>query len=219
MCLIHHKANPTANIFILTNYASFAFRQSDRKQSMATEPLRVDSILLPSGGRIGMTLCPGKIGPGRVHPWQRKLDDDIESIVQWGASRVVTLMEKGELVSFGVGDLGTRIRERLGNHGWHHLPIIDGSVPSAKAEELWEPIADDLHSCLGAGKRICIHCLGGLGRTGVIACRMLVELGFSPDEALGRVRQSRPGAVETKEQLDYVIKLPELPAVQKRISN
>ncbi|MBK1736201.1 hypothetical protein CKO15_13170, partial [Halorhodospira abdelmalekii] len=147
----------------------------------------------------------------------RKLDDDIESIAQWGACRVVTLMERSELAAFGVGDLGSRIQERLGEGSWHHLPIIDGSVPGAKAEAAWEAIADDLHACLDAGLRICLHCLGGLGRTGVIACRLLIETGVDPDDALRRVRQARLGAVETREQLEYVLSLPEHPAVQRRI--
>jgi ADP-ribosyl-[dinitrogen reductase] hydrolase len=56
------------------------------------------------------------------------------------------------------------------------------------------------------GNRIVVHCRGGLGRTGVIAARLLIELGEAPDKALQRVRAARPGAVETPEQEDYVLR-------------
>jgi ADP-ribosyl-[dinitrogen reductase] hydrolase len=52
-----------------------------------------------------------------------------------------------------------------------------------------------------------IHCKGGLGRTGVVAARLLIELGETPNAALARVRAARPGAVETPEQEDYVLNL------------
>jgi ADP-ribosyl-[dinitrogen reductase] hydrolase len=46
--------------------------------------------------------------------------------------------------------------------------------------------------------------MGGLGRAGTIASRLLVELGWSPEEAIREVRRVRPGALETDEQEDFV---------------
>ena len=57
------------------------------------------------------------------------------------------------------------------------------------------------------GESVVVHCRGGLGRTGLIAVRLLVELGESPVSALVRVRAARPGAVETVEQEKYVLQL------------
>ena len=47
--------------------------------------------------------------------------------------------------------------------------------------------------------------MGGLGRSGMIAARLLVELGEEPRAAIQRVRQVRPGAIETAAQEDYVL--------------
>ena len=55
----------------------------------------------------------------------------------------------------------------------------------------------------GAGSNVLVHCKGGLGRAGVIACRLLIELGMKPSEAIVAVRNVRPGAIETAAQLDY----------------
>jgi len=57
------------------------------------------------------------------------------------------------------------------------------------------------------GQSIVVHCRGGLGRTGMVAARLLVELGEKPVTALQRVRAARPGAVETVEQEEYVLGL------------
>jgi ADP-ribosyl-[dinitrogen reductase] hydrolase len=60
------------------------------------------------------------------------------------------------------------------------------------------------------GESIVVHCRGGPGRTGVIAARLLIELGESPQRALSRVRAARPGAVENREQEIYVLEGVEL---------
>ena len=54
---------------------------------------------------------------------------------------------------------------------------------------------------------IVIHCLGGLGRTGLVACKLLTEQGIPAASALEQVRAARPGAVETPEQEAYVLSL------------
>lgn len=44
-----------------------------------------------------------------------------------------------------------------------------------------------------------------IGRTGLAACRLLIELGMAPHEALTAVRAARPGAIETLAQQRYVL--------------
>jgi len=55
-----------------------------------------------------------------------------------------------------------------------------------------------------AGEAIVIHCRGGLGRTGIVAARLLVEFGEAPEGALFRVRRARAGTVENRLQEGYV---------------
>ena len=52
--------------------------------------------------------------------------------------------------------------------------------------------------------------MGGLGRAGTIASRLLIELGTAPNEAVAAVRSVRPGAIETSAQLEYVLGLAEV---------
>ena len=54
------------------------------------------------------------------------------------------------------------------------------------------------------GGRVLLHCRAGLGRTGMIAARLLVELGTPPDAAIVSVRAARTGAIETRAQERHV---------------
>ena len=62
-----------------------------------------------------------------------------------------------------------------------------------------------LHALLSDGHNIVIHCKGGLGRTGTIAARLLVEFGAGPQTAIQSVRKARPGAIENSLQEQYIL--------------
>ena len=117
---------------------------------------------------------------------------------------LVTLMESHELEYLSGPDIGEKAVS-LGLD-WYHLPIRDVSIPGPEFEDIWKRAGTALRRKLRDGESIVIHCRGGLGRTGIIAARLLIELGETPGQALQRVRAVRPGAVETPEQEDYVLR-------------
>ena len=168
-----------------------------------SHPLQIDTLEPAGQGRLGLTFCPGKHDPhAQTGAWDRDLEADLCAVLDWGASAVVTLMEAHELEFLRVPDLGDRIGQ-AGLHWWH-LPIVDGGVPDARFEHAWTRVGEDLRRRLGAGEGIVVHCRGGLGRTGVVAARLLVEFGEAPERALVRVRCARAGTVENRHQEDYV---------------
>ncbi len=181
-----------------------------KPRTSETHPLQIAALDTRVGGRIGMTFCPGKRDPwAMTGPWDRNLRVDLRAIADWGASALVTLMEAHELEHLGVPDLGDQTQ--AAGLTWLHLPIRDVSIPGPAFETAWQAAGAALRQRLGDGERIVIHCRGGLGRTGLVATRLLVELGEPPAEALARVRAARPGAVETREQEQYVLRtVPEL---------
>lgn len=177
-----------------------------RSRTSRTDPLRIASVATPGGGYIGMTFCPGKRDPaGMMEPWDRDLAVDLGVIAAWGAEALVTLMEAHELDLLRVPDIGARA-EALGM-AWYHLPIRDVSIPDASFERAYQTVGGELRRRLEEGGRIVIHCRGGLGRTGMVAARLLIELGEEPTRALERVRMARPGAVESSEQERYVLRM------------
>lgn len=160
---------------------------------------------LPMGtGAVGVTFCPGKQGDSVFGaPWARDVGLDLDVIQAWGATAVLTLIERRELISLGVPDLGERIVRR--GLQWHHLPIVDLNPPGPTFEAGWPAVAAQLHRVIGDGGRVLVHCRGGLGRAGTVAACLLVELGATPGDAIRRVRAARPHAIETAAQERYVL--------------
>jgi ADP-ribosyl-[dinitrogen reductase] hydrolase len=174
-----------------------------RGRTSFSHPLLIATVPTPGGGALGLTLCPGKKDScARTGAWDRDLETDLASIQAWGAAAVVTLVHDHELELLAVPGLGAAV-EALGM-AWVHLPIVDVAVPDAAFEEAWRVHGPMFRDLLRAGRRLLVHCRGGLGRAGTVAARLLVELGVEPEEAIGMVREARPGAIETDEQAAHV---------------
>ena len=163
---------------------------------MTAAPDPVDHVTVPGGGAIGMVACPG--GMQRFGADIRDIDEDLGRLKSWGAEGVVTLFERVEFDMLGVPDLPERALEA--GFWWRHLPIRDMCAPDEDFERSWIVEGAHLRDRLGAGARIVLHCWAGLGRTGTIAARLLVELGQSPDDAIRAVREAREGAIQSLQQ-------------------
>lgn len=176
-------------------------------KTSTSHPLRIDSVAAaPTLGRIGMTFCPGKKQTDALTGvWDRNLDDDMMAIKAFEAAALVTLMPDSELQSLGVSS--EKIRDKASELGveWYQLPIPDQGIPDQRFETLWTAVEPRLIGLLRTGRNIVIHCKGGLGRTGTIAARLLIEFGADPKMAVRSVRNARPGAIENTRQELYVL--------------
>jgi protein-tyrosine phosphatase len=172
-------------------------------KTSATAPIYVDFLDAADtglAGRIGLTIAPGK----RDGPlWDRDLDTDLGRLrEEYKCNLLVSLMEPHEYDWLGIADLF----ERASEHGIDTIrfPIEDASVPSPEEMPRFAELIQQILSAAGAGKTVVIHCRGGLGRSGTIAAACLVALGHPPAQAIERVRDVRPGAVETFTQEQWV---------------
>lgn len=164
------------------------------------EPFDLFEIHHRTGGRIALCRLPGRAG---------EITEDVARLAAWRPALVLSLTERAEAEAYGAGALG----DRLAAHGIPHLwfPIRDFGAPEAD-DAYWPTLAAKLHGHLDRGDGVLIHCLGGKGRSGMIAMRLMVERGLAPAEALIRVRAARTGAVETIEQEAWA----SLPVLQAR---
>jgi protein tyrosine phosphatase (PTP) superfamily phosphohydrolase (DUF442 family) len=155
-------------------------------------------------GRVGLTLLPGRRDRGRV------LGEDLTSLREDGVERVLVLVPQDELASYGVPELLPAMREA----GLEvlHLPIVDQEACSLDAAA---EAVEFLERGLAEGAQILVHCVGGLGRSGMIAAALLVHRGASPEQAIETVRAARsPRAIETKVQAELVRRYAERAAEQ-----
>ena len=187
-------------------------------RTSVTHPIQIAAVSTGLDmGRIGVTFCPGKRQPhAATGGWDRQLDLDLAAIAAWGAVAIVTLVEPAELIDLGVANLGAEVSKR--HVDWLHLPIHDFSTPSSAFEAQWEIAGEALRGRLRARFDILLHCKGGLGRAGMIAARLLAELGTEPAQAVEMVRAARPGAIETQKQLDLVLATKPIPELQPATS-
>lgn len=176
------------------------------RRTSDTDPILVNFVedsRLNFPGRIGLTFAPGKKQPhGQSGHWDRDLDKDLGRLrEEFGADTLVSLIEEHEFERLRI----TALRERAAAAGIESLwfPIRDRSVP-ASADE-FAALVDTIMSRLREGLTVVIHCMGGLGRSGLVAAACLVAATeVTPEEAVRAVRAARRGAVETPEQEEFV---------------
>lgn len=173
-------------------------------RTSVSHPLLIGAVQPGPGlGRIGITFCPGKKdAEALAGEWFRDLAADLDTVRDWGASAVVTLLQPREMEDLDVVRLGPETEAR--HMSWFHLPIADVSIPDVRFERDWIRTGEILRGLLRRGFDIVVHGRGGLGRAGTIAARLMIEFGVPADEAIRAVRGARPGAIATVEQERFV---------------
>lgn len=148
-----------------------------------------------------MSSCPGASGANGSPESERVLALDVAHMAAQGVKTVVSLLDTTDLQRLGAKNLP----HHLGVHGiaWHQLPIVDFGVPSLAVTTQWRRLVPQLTDTLQTNN-ILIHCAHGRGRTGTLAATLFKAWGWSSEAAMARVRQYRPGAIETHKQEAYI---------------
>ncbi|HMU83502.1 MAG TPA: isochorismatase family protein [Leptospiraceae bacterium] len=166
------------------------------KESFArSSRLRIDFMETGEPGKIGMTILPGRKDRERV------LSEDIAAIKESKIASVLCLITENEFSEYGVPDLKQEY-EKAGL-ATRYLPILDQAIPTR--EELSSALSW-VHDELKQSKNVLVHCVGGLGRSGLAAAAYLIlEKNMSPDRAIETVREARGRrAIETRKQEEFL---------------
>ena len=145
-------------------------------------------MMIPNFGWV----VPGELaGSGDIGGWRTSdvglLRQNMSWLVDEGIGGIATLTESS---------LDESIVEENGFE-YKHIPVVDMAPPSVEAVLEFLSFSKE---CLKNGKAVLVHCSAGLGRTGTMLSCYLVGNGTEPFEAIQRIRQLRPGSVETLEQ-------------------
>ncbi|KAK9534022.1 hypothetical protein VZT92_009097 [Zoarces viviparus] len=133
---------------------------------------------------------------------RRSLDRDVEELQNQGVQEVFVFCTRGELSKYRVSSLLEVYRQR--GFTVHHAPFSDGDAP--ELEQCCQ-ILEELRLSLENNRRTVIHCYGGLGRSGLIAACLLLQLShtMTANKAIEILREHRGGgAIQTVKQYNFL---------------
>ena len=171
------------------------------------EPIRLDPICdTDNGGMLYLTFCPGKkqssIKYGGIN-WDRCLDTDLKRINHdYDIDHVICLLEDHEFDSLFINNYLEKVQSW--NMSVTHYPIRDKDIPSCM--ERFHDEVKNIYSMLNEGKKVVVHCAGGVGRSGTIASAVLCYAGFSGIDAIKLVQQRRLNAIKRPCQQHFICK-------------
>ncbi|WP_299015550.1 phosphatase [uncultured Photobacterium sp.] len=154
------------------------------------------TLPLVGGAKLLLTPCPGTK--------ETDLHHSLLQLKEAGATAVLTALEPGDLPGGGLQLLADACAG-LGMQ-WFHLPIEDDCAPGELFDANWPDANKAAQEMLDEGKALAVHCMGGSGRTGLIAARIMLERGESLDSAIEKIQALRPGAFTRQAHIDYIQK-------------
>lgn len=120
-----------------------------------------------------------------------------------GVDVVISFLEPQEAAQLSLG-LEKTLWEQTGGE-FHNFPIEDFALPRP---DVFAQCVSLILSELVMGRNVAIHCHAGIGRSGMVACGVLVALGQTSLAALDAVSLARGTQVpDTQAQRDFVMGL------------
>ncbi|WP_454442781.1 cyclin-dependent kinase inhibitor 3 family protein [Vibrio bathopelagicus] len=145
-------------------------------------------------GALVLTPCPGTKGAD--------LDVSLTQLKEQGVEAIVTALDDHELASKDVAALGEKTRA-LGMQ-WFQIEIEDDCAPGADFAMKWQAASPALHQVVDNGGKVAMHCMGGSGRTGLLAAHLLLEKSWDLSKIVQEVQSLRPGAFTKPIQVEYI---------------
>lgn len=145
-------------------------------------------------GALVLTPCPGTKDVD--------LDSALAQLKQQGVEAIVTALDVQELAGKGVSLLGEKAQQ-LGMK-WFQIEIEDDCAPDEQFAAKWQQASPELHQVVDNGGKVAMHCMGGSGRTGLLAAHLLLEKAWPLDDIVREVQALRPGAFTKSVQVDYI---------------
>ncbi|KAF7315315.1 TYR-PHOSPHATASE-2 domain-containing protein [Mycena indigotica] len=193
-----------------------------------TSPSVPDAI-----GNLFLSSCPGKKGSVMVFPSFgclsslclvrlhgpvkgrsgvcRDLNADLGRIKQLGVAAVICCLDHAELEFLGAPWHLYEPAAKAVGISILHIPIPEGLAPASPAS-LDAHLTRIIDTFTLQGKNVLVHCRGGVGRAGVVACCWMLKLGLlgwlneSLPATTGNADGLRPGTVELVERVIRIVR-------------
>ena len=116
--------------------------------------------------------------------------DEVQWAIDQGVKSIVTIREE---------PLDT---DYTNNVNYFHVHSNDMGVP--EFDDLVKTV-DFIHDRIVNDEPVMVHCLAGLGRTGtILACYLIKYKKMSADDAIQKVRDERPGSIQSPPQEEII---------------
>lgn len=152
-----------------------------------------DKLTVDNGASFIFTPCPGTKETSVVNA--------LAELKSAGAKGIISLMYDEELIKNNAENIGD-VCDRLSLQ-WFQLPLSDDAAPNDDFGSAVSQSLPDIKAILENKGTLAVHCKGGSGRTGLMIAILLVELGYSKEEAKALVQSIRPKALSKPAQVAY----------------
>ena len=118
--------------------------------------------------------------------------DEVEWAIKQGVKSIVTIREE-PLDESWIKDV-------------NYLHILSNDMGVPEFVDLGSAV-DFIHTRITNNEPVMVHCLAGMGRTGVIlACYLIKYQKMSASEATEKVREERPGSIQSYPQEEIIFR-------------
>lgn len=145
-------------------------------------------------GTLSLTACPGTQG--------LSLEKSLKQLQDSGVTALITLLSDQELEAAGLENFIQTVK-KVGLDSFH-VPAPDDDLPGDVFEKRWQAALHKIEEHLSANHSVAIHCMGGSGRTGLIAGRLMLNQGFSSEDIISKIRALRPKSFSLDAQKNYI---------------
>ena len=117
---------------------------------------------------------------------------------------VISLITKDEMDELKVKNLGKKLQSN--RIDWYHAPTPDEEVPNhmwfVRSLSIIKQVMPNLYT----GKRVVVHCKGGISRAGIFTCIVVWLIsGFDMTSVISMVREKRDHRGINKSQEQYLL--------------
>jgi len=118
--------------------------------------------------------------------------DEVQWVIKQGVKSIVTIREES-LDESWIKDV-------------NYLHVLSNDMGVPEFDDLVHAV-DFIHSRITNNEPVLVHCLAGMGRTGVIlACYLVKHHKMSASEATEKVREERPGSIQSYTQEEIIFR-------------
>ena len=126
-----------------------------------------------------------------------------------GSGIPTSIEEVQWIIEQGVKSIVT-IREEPLDDDWikdvNYLHIMSNDMGVPEFDDIVYAV-DFIHRRVTNNEPVMVHCLAGMGRTGtILACYLVKYQNMSADEAMKKVREQRPGSIQSYPQEEIIFR-------------